>query len=237
MRIVKRPLNWFLLIVALVSVATILLGHENPFARVALCMQLPCPQFPHISAWEKIGYDLGIGSIVSLFFYWLVVRIPENAKRRRIRGSFAKHFREFKEDTIATILRVTDGTFDWGFHRELTDQKRFQEYFKQRVGEGQDRWDFWHNKMTEHDLDELLTHLKILRDEIRFTMSVIDIDDKNVLEFMKRLSATIGKMRRTTRDDDSMNSFGHFMWEVFAGWNIVSGQQKRDIFEDMIHAI
>jgi hypothetical protein len=110
MRSVKRPLNWFLVIIALVSVAAAFLGQENPFMRVAVCTHVRCPTLANSHAWEKIAHDLGIGGIISLFFYWLVVRLPENAKRRRIRNSFVEHFREFKEDTIATTLMVTDGS-------------------------------------------------------------------------------------------------------------------------------
>lgn len=239
MRFVKRPLNWFLLGIGLISIAAILLGQENPFVRVAVCIRVRCPVFEGSHAWEKIAYDLGIGSIVSLFFYWLVVRLPENAKRRRIRKSFIRHFREFKEDSIATMLMVTDGTFEWGFHRELVDQKKFRDYFKQQVAPGQDRWDSLHNKMTDYHLDELLTHLEILRDEILFAMTAVEIDDEKVLEFLKRLSATIVRMRntKTTREYDSMKIFGNFMWEVFAGWSVVTGYQERDFFQDMVHAI
>jgi len=237
MRAIKRPLNWFLLGVAVLSVAAILLGHENPFARTAVCTHVPCPTFAQSHAWEKVAYDLGVGSIVSLFFYWLVVRLPENAKRRRIRKSFAEHFREFKEDSIATMLMVTDGTFKWGDHRDLVDQEKFRSYFKQQVTPSEDRWDSLHNKMTDYYLDELLTHLEILRDEILFVMSAIEIDDEKVLEFLKRLSATIVIMRKTTNDYDSMKSCGNFMWEVFAGWSMVDGYQKRDFFDDMIQAI
>jgi len=237
MRSLKRPLNWLLLGIALISVAAILLGQESPFVRAMACAHMPCPALAYPHAWERIAYDLGIGSMTSLFFYWLVVRLPENVKRRRIRNSFARHFREFKEDAIATMLMVTDGTYTYGFHQELVDQKRFREYFQQQVGQGQDRWDSLHNKMTEYALDELLTQLEVLRAEIMFTMAAIDIEDEKVLEFMKRLSATIMKMRRTTLDYDSMKSFGNFMYEIFGGFNLVSGYQTRDFFEDMIREI
>ncbi len=237
MRFAKRPLNWLLIGLAIVGVAATLLGQENNNARAALCAHISCAHFAYLHAWEKLAYDLGVGSIVSLFFYWLVVRLPENAKRRRIRHSFARHFREFKEDSIATMLMVADDTFEWGFHQELVDQKRFREYFQQKVAPDRDRWDEVHNKMTEYSLGELLTHLEILRGEILFTMGAVDIQDEKVLEFLKRLSATIVRMRNTTPDYDSMKSFGNFMWEVFAGFSMVSGYQKSDFFEDMIRAI
>jgi hypothetical protein len=237
MRSLKRPLNWVLAAIALASVAAILLGQENPVFRMQLCAHVSCVRVLNSHSAEKIAYDLGIGSAVSLFLYWLVVRMPENAKRRRIRNSFARHFREFKEDAISTMLMVTDGTFTWGFHRELVDQKKFREYFQQQVGQGENRWDSLHNKMSEYALNELLTQLEVLRAEITFTIAAIDIDDKKVLEFMKRLSATIVKMRETTLDYDSMKGFGNFMYEIFGGFNLVSGYQTRDFFEDMIQAI
>lgn len=237
MHFVKRPLNWVLTAIALASVAAILLGQENPVFRMQLCAHVACVRVLNSHSSEKLAYDLGIGSAVSLFLYWLVVRIPENAKRRRIRKSFARHFHEFKEDAIATMLMVADGTYTWGFHQELVDQKRFREYFQQKVADDRDRWDEVHNKMTEYALNELLTQLEVLRGEISFTMAAIDIDDEKVLEFMKRLSATIVRMRETTLDYDSMKSFGNFMYEIFGGFNLVSGYQTRDFFEDMISAI
>ena len=237
MRILKRPLNWVLAGIAMLSAAAILLGQENPYVRAALCAQVACPQFAQPHAWEKIAYDLGVGSVVSLFFYWLVVRLPENAKRRKIRNSFARHFREFKEDCIATMLMVTDGTFAWGFQEELVDQKKFRAYFKEEVSPGEDRWDSLHNKMDKYSLNQLQTYLEILQTEIVFVLSTLDIEDAKVIEFLKRLSATIVLMKQTKLDYDSMKSFGNFMWEVFAGFSLVTGYQKRDFFEDMIRAI
>jgi hypothetical protein len=237
MRALESPLNWALAVVAIVSICAIFLGHENPVFRIAICSHVRCPQVAESHAWEKIAYDLGIGSLTSIFFYWLVVRVPENAKRRRIRNSFARHFRRFKEDSIAAMLCVVDGTYMWGFHQELVDQKRFRDYFKESVSPDEDRWDSLHNKMNDYYLNELLTHLEILRAEISFAMAAIDIDDEKAMEFLKRLSATIVWMRNTTLDYDAMKSFGGFLWQVFAGWDPVTGYSERDFFQDMIDAI
>ena len=237
LRSFKRPLNWALALLALISISAILLGQEDPYLRTALCSELSCRPTHVLSAGKKIAYDLGIASIVSLIFYWLVVRIPDNAKRRRIRNSFALHFRQFKEDFIATILIVTDGTYTYGFHQELVDQKKFREYFQQNDASGQERWYAFYNNMTDYYLQELLTHLDVLRSEILFTMAAVDIDDKKVLEFMKRFSASIVRYRDTTLDYDSMKSFGNFMYEIFGGFNLATGYMERDYFEDMINAI
>jgi hypothetical protein len=233
-RFIKRPLNWLLLSLAVVSTAAIFLGHENPFARIVLCAHVPCPHFSNSHAWEKIAYDLGIGSIVSLLFYWLVVMLPESAKRRRIRDSFALHFRQFKEDVIATILTVTDGSYEYGFHQELVDQTKFREYFKQKGEGGNERWYAFYNNMTASQLQEILMHLEVLRTEILFTMAAVDIEDKEVLEFMKRFSANILRYRSTPLEYASMKSFSNFIWEIFAGFSLVTGYMQRDYFVAVI---
>jgi hypothetical protein len=68
-------------------------------------------------------------------------------------------------------------------------------------------------------------------------MAAVDIDDKEVLEFMKRFSANIIRYRSTTLDYDSMKSFGNFMWEIFAGFSLVTGYMQRDYFRAMINDI
>jgi hypothetical protein len=132
MRVFKNPLDLSLIALSILSVAAIFIGHEDDFARRVVCMKLPCLELANAPAWQKIIYDLGIGSLISLIFYGLVVRLPERQKRLRIKRSFANHYRDFKEDCIATILMAADGTFEWGFHKTLVDQNKFREYFRVR---------------------------------------------------------------------------------------------------------
>ncbi len=93
---------------------------------------------------------------------------------------------------------VSDGTFEWGFHRELTDQAKFKEYFEQPVGQGQDRWDAFQNKLDEYNLEALILKMEILRDEVTFALNNIDISDERPFVFLKRLSHALFSMRNTT---------------------------------------
>ena len=78
----RRSLDVLLALVAIVSVAAVLLSHEDPFVRIAVCNQTGfCSTFAHAKAWYKVIYDLGIGALVSLAFYVLVVRLPEYQRR------------------------------------------------------------------------------------------------------------------------------------------------------------
>jgi hypothetical protein len=76
--------------------------------RNALFRRANFPEWLHPQSWLKLLYDLGVGSLVSPFFYWLVVRIPEREKRKRIKRSFAN---------------VADGSYEYGFHETLVDHK------------------------------------------------------------------------------------------------------------------
>jgi hypothetical protein len=238
MNLNKKLLDGALWTICVVSIAALFLAHEDPFARDAFCSHIKfCPTITNAKAWNKILYDLAAGTLVSLLLYVLVVRIPDYQKRQRIKRSLTKQYENFREDCIAIMLMVSDGTFEWGFHRELTDQARFKEYFKQPVGYGQDRWDAFQNKLDEYNLEALILKMEILRDEVAFALNNVDIADELPFLFLKRLSHALFSMRNTTLGYDETKSFAGFLWSVFAGWDAVSGYRERDIIGDMIAAI
>jgi hypothetical protein len=234
----KHLLDGVLWAIGIASIAALFLAHEDPFARDAFCSRIPiCPTVANARAWQKITYDLAIGALVSLLLYVLVVRIPDYQKRQRIKRSLTKQYRNFREDCIAIMLMVSDGTFVWGFHEELIDQAKFKEYFEQPVGHGQDRWDAFQNKLDAYNLEGLILKMEILRDEVTFVLNNIDISDEEPFVFLKRLSNALLSMRQTKLGYDETKGFASFLWNVFAGFDIVDGYRERDIIGDMIAAI
>lgn len=233
-----RPLDSFLWAVGLACVATIFLAHENPFARDALCARIQvCPIVPNAAAWNKIAYDLAVGAIVTLVFYWLVVRLPERQKRARLRKGLAAQYRAFKEDSIAIMLGVADGSYSVDFPEVLLDRGEFKRYFEQSVGNRLDRWDRFFNELDERGIRDLVKQMAILRDEVAFVLNNVDIPGEAPFAFLKRLERIIYSRSDVTNDYDDKKSFLRFLWEVFAGWDFASGYQERDIIEDMIDAI
>jgi hypothetical protein len=237
MRLRWRLLDIVLTVVLVLGIAAILLGHEDPFVRKALCEYAACPKFAHSHGWEKVAYDLGIGSVVSLFFYILIVRIPEHQRRRRLKRSFLKHYEMFKKDCIAVMLGVANGSYKWGEQDALADQRRFYEYFKEPVGDGQDRWDRFMNRLDERSVEELVKSVKIFRDEILFMLNNVDIENEEAFEFLKRMSMIIVERRAEKMDYDGRDRFCRFLWEVFSGWSFVSGLRETDIVKDMVKAM
>jgi len=238
MRILKRPFDLLLAATFVLSVMTILLANEDSFFRATLCERTGfCPSIAHAKAWEKIAYDLAVAYLVSLLFYALVVRLPEYERRQRFKKSLERHYQSFREDCIEIMLLVADGTFTWGFQRTLMEQNKFRDYFKENVGQGQDRWNAFQNKLDKYYLQQLITKLEVLRDEINFVLNNVDIPSDEPFEFMKRLSAAIVAMKKTTDGYDDKDRFTGFLWSVFAGWSNVTGYSKSDVIKDMIKAI
>ena len=68
-------------------------------------------------------------------------------------------------------------------------------------------------------------------------MLTTDIEDFEASEFFKRLSALIYSHKDATTEYDPVKQLSQFLWNVFAGWDWVSGYRQRDIVQDMIDSI
>lgn len=233
-----RLLDAFLWVVGLACVATIFMAHENPFARDAFCSRIQvCPTVPSAGAWNKIAYDLAVGAIVTLVFYWLVVRLPERQKRMRLRKSLAAQYRIFKEDCIATMLGTVGASYSIDFLKTLLDRKEFKAYFSEKVSSSQDRWDRFFNELDDYGVRDLIKQMAMLRDEIAFVLNNVDIPGEAPFAFLKRFDRAIYLKIDSTSKYEDKEVLLKFLWEVFAGWSFATGYQERDIIQDMIDAI
>jgi hypothetical protein len=168
----KRLIDALLLLLFVLSVALVMLGiDDHPFARDAICEGIGfCP------TWEnKLIYDLGIGGVISLGFYFLLVRLPESERRRRIKKRFRRQYRRFKKDCIAIILGVADGTYSPDLVDELLDQKKFRDYFEKKASNSQEKWHVFLNELRDHNFRELLVTMEIFRTEILYVLNTTDM--------------------------------------------------------------
>lgn len=234
-----RRLDVAMIFFLLVSTALMVLGHEDPLARKALCQTLNlCLTDAPTPFWSKLSYDLGLGALVSILFYFLLVRLPENQKRRRLRSSLRAHYSAFKERSIAVFVGAADGSYSPEFVETLLVQSSFRDYFKEAVAEDQTRWDAAFNKFGKPAMDELLTEMDILREEISYVLGNVDIEVKGAFPFLKQLSHALHATRNAAAEDyESRKQLFRFFWEILSGWSWVKGYQKADVVEKMIKAI
>jgi hypothetical protein len=136
-RLRRRSIDFLLVIIAIVSVAMVLLSHDDPFARIAVCTHIGfCPTFVHAKAWYKVLYDLGIGALVSLAFYYLVVRLPEYQRRQRLKRSLELHYRAFRLNCIEVMLIVADRILGSVKPEALLDPEKFKRIFQAKGDAG-----------------------------------------------------------------------------------------------------
>lgn len=223
--------------IAFISIALIFLAHEDPFARTAVCSKISiCPSLG-TRAWYKILYDLSVGSLTTLVFYYLVVRLPEYERRQRLKRSFAAHYQRFRKDCVGIMLAVAHSPYTHEDRERLVDQKAFREYFNQKSSPSTDRWHDFLNNLDEYYLQRLLINLEILREEITFVLNNTDLADDKVFEFLKRLSNAIVAIRTTELGYDETKPLERLLYEMFAGFDFVHGCRDNDLVQDMIDAI
>lgn len=233
----KKVLDFSLWGLTLVFMAFVVLANEDPGGRAAIFGESFSETTWHVKAIYKALYDVGIGGLVSLLFYVLLVRVPENAKRRRIRRSLERQYRVFKEDCLYIMLGTVDRTIDPDKVDELIDQAAFRNYFKERLFPSQDRWHVFLDKLDEAGLLRILSAVDIFRDEISFALSAIDIPSEDAFDFFKRFSGAIHSVRSTELGYDSIKPLARFLWSLFAGFDFINGYRKEDLVAKMIKSI
>jgi len=235
----KRWIDGTLCLLFLVSVAAIVLGMDDPFARHWVCERIRCPPVVrNADAWKKLIYDLGVAGLTSLVFYGLLVRLPQFERRSRIKSSFREQYLRFKRDCISTIVGVVEGTISGKTIDELLDQKNFRDYFKQEVSPRHTKWHVFLNEIREHHLSDLLVAMEVFRGEVQFVLNNTDVANEETLGFLKRLSAAIFSLQQqTTLDYDPTKRLGGFLWQMLSGWNFVTGYPEKDVVQEMIRSI
>jgi hypothetical protein len=78
---------------------------------------------------------------------------------------------------------------------------------------------------------------RFFREELTFVLNNTDIPKDEPFEFLKRLSAVIYAMKHITLGYDESKPLAGFLWNVFAGWDLITGYRKEDIIRNMIDTI
>ena len=234
----KRLLDIALVAIFVLSLAALFLANEDNFARRAVCVNTGlCPGYPHAKALHKLVYDLALGALITLFFYALVVRLPDYQRRQRLKRSLKRYYKAFREDCILIMLLIADCGYSEGAPEALLEQDRFREYFMKKIAPDRDRWHEFQNKLDESSLRELLTRMEIFRDEVAFILNNTDISNNEPFEFLRDLSAIIYSMKDARLGYDESKPLACFLWTVFAGWDLITGYRKSDVVKKMINAI
>ena len=115
-------------ILALVAVFGMFAGSEEPVVAILRRSFLE----PHLQALHignSILFNLSVGYLVSLFFWLLVVYLPERRRNSILRDNLRRRYQEFRENTIQILLWEAIGTHDSQLPKDLLDHRKFKEFF------------------------------------------------------------------------------------------------------------
>ncbi len=195
------------------------------------------PWLLQFSTGNQNTHDIAVGVIVSLFIYFLVVWLPERDKHRRLRRNLRLQYDSFKEGCIRVFLFAMQGSYDPAVIDGLKDPEQFMRLFKEPFSPGQSRWDAVANGLHAEYIKNLIVEFEIFIAEVRFTLTVVDVENQEVVAYMKYLANILYRARNCPPDYDGVNSLLNLMWSVFAGWSFIEGYVKKDVIADMIGAM
>ena len=186
---------------------------------------------------NSIIFTLSGGFIISIFFWYLLIHLPEAKNRAIIKTNIAIYYQNFKEDTIQILLGASSVKHDSKLVKELCDYKKFKEYFGKNENEN------WYAALNglQNDTDwinDLLVELELLSNEVSYVLNNIKFADPKVHTFLKNLSANIFRLNNlSVYSYDQVKYLGNFLFGILAQWSFIDGQRKEDIIQEMIEKI
>lgn len=186
---------------------------------------------------NSIVFNLSVGYLVSLFFWLLVVYLPDRTRRQILRDNLSRRYQDFRESTIQTLLWASIGAHDSRLPNELCDHRKFKEFFDE------DNKKHWYAALNglqgdKDRVDELLLELELFAGEVSYVLNNVHIQDPKVHSFFKRLSENIYRLKNSTvYSYDQVKYLGNFLWTIHARWSIIDGQLENDVIQDMIDAL
>ena len=189
------------------------------------------------STGNQVIFDLAVGLVAGVFMYYLVVRLPEFGRRRRLRLHLKSTYESFKQESIAVYLSCFMKSYPAELPAELSDRKKFREFFKEQHTADQSKWDAVANGLNDDRLKSLIVELEVLMQEVQFTLAAIDVRDERAFKFFKSLSRVLYRSKNWTTDYDHVKLMLGFLWSLHTGWNWVDGYSENDPVAEMISAV
>ena len=183
---------------------------------------------------NSIFFNLSVGYLVSLMFWFLVVQYPESKRRSLLRDNLARQYQSFKESTIQILLWCSIGTHDSELPKQLCDHVALKEFFSQNKSAN------WYAAMNglqreQHHLSDLLFEMELLASEVAYVLNNVSIQEPRLHASLKLLHENIHRLKNSSEYSyDQVKYVGQFLWGILARWSFICGQQEDDYIEKLI---
>jgi hypothetical protein len=186
---------------------------------------------------NSILFNLSIGLFTSIFFWYLIVAIPEKQKKARIRKGLAMQYKEFKEGVIMNLLFASQGSCAMDLQDKLMDYKEFRSFFSENKNAN------WYAALNNLEgstnyLSDILIEMELLSVEVSYVLNNLDSVDNKAYSVFKRLNENIYRLKNSTiYSHDQVKYVGNFIWQLFARWSFADGNIEKDIIQEIIDGL
>ena len=186
---------------------------------------------------NSIVFNLSIGYLVSLIFWFLIVYLPEQKRRHVLRVNLSGRYNDFRRDAIEIFLVGCKDTEGLPLGRILSHHVTFRQFFE---AQNSSRWHDVVNYLQNNSerLDDVVFELQMLAEEVAYVLTKVDFEDPEVHAFFKRMCSYVYRLKSSNDDyDHRVKHLARFLWEIFTAWNPSEGQRSDDLIEKMIAKI
>ena len=181
-------------------------------------------------------FSWSTGVFVSLIFFILLVELPKRDRRKRIKRNLASQYHSFKLACIDEFL-ILSHSQDYKNREALLDFKEFQRHFNAESAEHRSRWDAVVNGLNDENsasLQDVIFQIRMLNEEVIYARNAIDIIDQKINKRITSFSHSLYRQTLVKQEYEDIKQLAGYLWEIFAGWNIVEGQKKTDVIQDWL---
>jgi hypothetical protein len=188
------------------------------------------------SFWESIL----TASLVSFFFYFLVVYIPAYIRKQNQKKVFLDFYDDFKEGILREVLVLSNFEGDeYEKIEQLKNSDNFTNYCLEPSNrQGQTNWNLVQDHIGEEEykfsLKNIVVKVSELQREIDFLIRSVGVGDRELLSKFRNLDRTLLDGRYTEEldwnqgDDDRLTNS---LYELLSGWSYITGETSDFIKE------
>ncbi len=169
-------------------------------------------------SWFSFAYDIGVGGLISLFFYWLLVHIPFSRRVSALRRHILLRYHDMKRECVIQLLFASGmPSVNSDLWSELEAPAAFREHFYANQRE------LWYKALNELDYGEsfcfeaIIRAMERFRLELDFVLDKTELDDESFLR-LRGLVLRLHDMSKVQRGTEDMKSFFGTLQTILGGW-------------------
>lgn len=220
-----RYLDWLLGVAAALAIA--LAFYASAFRAPAISEHTPA-----YLTWKPAYYsdallNLSSGFAISVLFYFLIVRIPQWAQRKRLRRGLVGIYANVRVSIMRQILSASK-RHDGDAEQLANDAKACRTFFDTPTGHADEGWYAVLNGLDDWHVQQIQLELQVLCDEAHFVLAKVDIEDRALTDYLKNLSVAILQMRQLGADHIDQKTWGNFLWNLYTFFDWEKGYLSED---------